>query len=210
MACRAMRAVAWLGDEPPRAFGPAASVVLRKGSKRHFLNRLQAFRIGLADPGAGVRNEGVRRPSAPAIGQTRPAVRIGRGQRMVSQSRGSAADRTHPKVTAGRKPCADAPHDDHRKPTGRAVWRPHIEILRIAAPQTARCSGPRRTLSAAKRKSLGHQRLSRLAQSLARAGARVCPDSRALRLTPERLLRLRAPPLRDGEAHTAAVWLTPP
>jgi hypothetical protein len=65
---------------PQAAFGPAASLMLRKGSKRHLLNRLQAFRIGRADPGAGVRNDDVRRPSVPAIGQTRPAVRGGRGR----------------------------------------------------------------------------------------------------------------------------------
>ncbi len=65
---------------PQAAFGPAASLMLRKGSKRHPLNRLQAFRIGRADPGAGVRNDDVRRPSVPAIGQTRPVIRDGRGR----------------------------------------------------------------------------------------------------------------------------------
>lgn len=65
---------------PQAAFGPAASLMLRKGSKRHHLNRLQAFRIGRADPGAGVRNEDVRRPFVPAVGQTRPAIRGGRGR----------------------------------------------------------------------------------------------------------------------------------
>ena len=141
---------------PQAAFGPAASLMLRKGSKRPPLNRLQAFRIGRADPGAGVRNDDVRRPSVPAIGQTRPAVRIGRGQRMVSQRRGSVAHGTNPKATAGREPRAGAPHDDHRKPAGRAVWRPHYTNY------GSRLTKPPVVLDFLK-----------LAQNLARAGAHV-------------------------------------
>jgi len=134
----------------------------------------------------------VRCPSAPATGQTRPAVRAGWGLRMVSPRRGSAADGTGPKATAGREPRAGAAHDDHRKPAGRAVWRPHIKKLRIAAHQTARCSMPRAhgdRRHGAKRKSLGHQRRFRSRQprwcgTAAHARRKVGDGQSALRASP--------------------------
>jgi len=109
-----------------------------------------------------VRNEDVRCPSAPVPGQTRPAVKTGRGLRMGLWRRGSAADGTGPRDTAGREPRAGTPHDDHRKPAERAVWRPHI--------QTSDRGSPNRPLFW----------LIKLAQSLARADAHVrfAPDPR--------------------------------